>query len=421
VSNRSWQAVCLLAALAAPWVWGPAPPAAAVESSANAFTLVDGDQVVLLGSTLIEREQSQGYLEAALTSRFYPAHIQFRNLGWSGDNVWGEARARFGTVADGFNHLKEHIATLKPTVILLNYGANESFAGPAGLDHFLSGLDTLLKTLDESQARIVFLLSPRQEDLGRPLPDPRQHNQDLKLYNDAIARVAAERHAPVVNLYELMGPKLTPPAGGPLTDNGLHWTAYGYWRAAPVIEQGLGLPARRWQVEVDAPRQNIAASGVQVRQARFKPGQIQFSAQDQWLPLPPAPADAPPAGLSAAPTRVVRVFGLPGGSYALSIGDQQVAVASAAQWAAGMAIEAGPDLAQAEQLRQRILVKNQLYFHRWRPQNETYLLGFRKHEQGQNAIEIPQFDPLVAAEEQQIHALSAPREHAYSLVKVDTK
>ena len=48
--------------------------------------------------------------------------------------------------------------------------------------------------------------------------------------------------------------------------------------------------------------------------------------------------------------------------------------------------------------------KNRLYFHRWRPENETYIFGFRKKEQGQNAVEIPQFDPLVAAKEAEINA-----------------
>ena len=49
-----------------------------------------------------------------------------------------------------------------------------------------------------------------------------------------------------------------------------------------------------------------------------------------------------------------------------------------------------------EPLRQAIRKKNELFFHRWRPQNETYLFGFRKHEQGKNAKEIAEFDPLVA-------------------------
>ena len=40
-------------------------------------------------------------------------------------------------------------------------------------------------------------------------------------------------------------------------------------------------------------------------------------------------------------------------------------------------------------------------------QNETYLFGFRKHEQGQNAKEIPMFDPLIAQGDEAIQKLKA--------------
>jgi putative heme-binding domain-containing protein len=55
-----------------------------------------------------------------------------------------------------------------------------------------------------------------------------------------------------------------------------------------------------------------------------------------------------------------------------------------------------------EPLRQEIVRKNELFFNRWRPQNQTYLFGFRQNEQGQNAREIPEFDPLIDAAEQRI-------------------
>jgi lysophospholipase L1-like esterase len=51
--------------------------------------------------------------------------------------------------------------------------------------------------------------------------------------------------------------------------------------------------------------------------------------------------------------------------------------------------------AELETIRRDVVAKDQLFFNRWRPQNETYLFGFRKHEQGQNAKEIPMFDPLI--------------------------
>ncbi|PYJ96389.1 MAG: hypothetical protein DME23_21025, partial [Verrucomicrobia bacterium] len=62
-------------------------------------------------------------------------------------------------------------------------------------------------------------------------------------------------------------------------------------------------------------------------------------------------------------------------------------------------------LTRYEALRSAIRKKNELFFHRWRPENWTYLFGFRKQEQGQNAVEIPKFDPLIAEWEARIAKL----------------
>ena len=82
---------------------------------ASDFKLIEGDRIVLVGNTLIEREQRYGYWEAALITRFPTQNITIRNLGWSGDTVWSDARGQFGTPADGFKQLKEHVVSLKPT------------------------------------------------------------------------------------------------------------------------------------------------------------------------------------------------------------------------------------------------------------------------------------------------------------------
>jgi hypothetical protein len=57
---------------------------------------------------------------------------------------------------------------------------------------------------------------------------------------------------------------------------------------------------------------------------------------------------------------------------------------------------------EADALRQLIIEKDRFFFHRYRPQNDTYLRGFREYEQGNNAIEIPQFDQLVDEKDRQI-------------------
>ncbi len=60
------------------------------------------------------------------------------------------------------------------------------------------------------------------------------------------------------------------------------------------------------------------------------------------------------------------------------------------------------DAEAKDALRAEIVEKNRLFLHRWRPANETYLFLFRKHEQGQNAKEIPMFDPLIETQEARI-------------------
>jgi hypothetical protein len=63
-------------------------------------------------------------------------------------------------------------------------------------------------------------------------------------------------------------------------------------------------------------------------------------------------------------------------------------------------------VSNAPELTAAIVEKNSWFFHRWRPQNEIYLFGARKHEQGNNAAEIPAFDPIIAEKEAAIQKLA---------------
>jgi len=383
--------------------------------AADAFTLKEGDRVALIGSTLIEREQRYGYWETALTRR-YPG-VTFRNLGWSGDTVFGTAQASFGSVAEGFKHRQEHLAIVKPTVILVAYGTNESFEGEVGLAKFLDGLNVLLDSLAPHKARLVLLSPVRHEDLGRPLPDPAPQNRNIRLYSDALRRVAQKRGYGYGDLYDLLGDgtKATPPA--PYTDNGMHLTAYGYWRSAAALEQGLGLKPTPWRVTIGPFAKNVTTEGTEV--VIIASGSLWgFKATDTELP-PPAPKEAPQGAKLPGSERVLTIKGLAAGKYMLKIDGTPVVTASADEWAAGVSLKRGPEFDQAEQLRSAIIDKNRQYFHRWRPANETYLFGFRKHEQGNNAVEIPKFDPIVEKMEADIAKLRVPATHTYELAPAE--
>jgi lysophospholipase L1-like esterase len=401
--TRSW--LCRLA-----WIAVFLSPAAV---RADAFRLADGDRVAWVGNTLIEREQQYGYWETALTRRFPDRNITFRNLGWSGDTVFGHARAGFDSTADGFRRLTEHVLALRPTLLFIAYGGNDAFEGEAGLPHFREGLRALLDSFAATRARVVILSPLPHEDLGRPLPDPAEYNAHLLHYRDALREEADRRGYSFVDLGQLLKSVSTKTAD-PLTDNGVHLTAYGYWRSAAELENSLGLAPSPWHIEIAADGKPSAAQGVQVTQVQTAP--LRFHTRDDVLPAPLPPASTTTRPTSCASPRVLRVPGLAAGNYGLQIDGKRVVQAGAAEWAAGVPIKTGPEFDQVERLREVIKAKNRLYFYRWRPQNETYLFGFRKYEQGQNAREIPQFDPLVAEREVEIARLRVPVTHTYQLV-----
>ena len=104
------------------------------------FELKDGDRIVLVGDTLIERDQRYGYLETLLSISNPDKNLVFRNLGWSGDTVGGVSRSGFDPPEAGFEQLRQQILAVKPTVVVVGYGMADSFAGEAGLPAFEQGL-----------------------------------------------------------------------------------------------------------------------------------------------------------------------------------------------------------------------------------------------------------------------------------------
>jgi lysophospholipase L1-like esterase len=386
-------------------------------AAAGEFQFRNGDRVVLVGNTLIEREQLYGYWETLLTALNPDKNITFRNLGWSGDTVFGEARAGFGTPADGFRHLKEDVLAFKPTVLILGYGGNESFAGPAGLPRFLKGLDTLLDAMAPTEARVVLLSPLRHERLPAPLPDPTEHNKNLELYRDALREVALKRGYWFLDLYGLVPREREAPGARAvhLTDNGIHLTAYGYWRSAFSLARGLGFTPASWKITFDLRGNRITAEGADVGRDPAAP--MRLNVKDSTLPFSPSPKVVDTNGNDFTNQRILRIHGLEAGDYLLKIDGRAVTVATAQQWQRGVYIAPPTEASkQVDRLRQLIIEKNRLYFHRWRPENETYLFGFRKYEQGQNAVEVPRFDPLVQKLDAQIAKLRTPVVHKYEIV-----
>ena len=313
---------------------------AGLHAAESKLTLADGDRVLLIGDTLIERENNYGALETKLRQQFPGRKFSVRNLGYSGDTPLGASRASFDPVAKGTEQLKEQLKVVQPTVAIIGYGMAASLEeltyrqndpalnpDPAryGTEHNPAKLKRELKQLTQliqsaaagGKVRFVFLGPVRHEDLRgrRPgLPDPSAHNASLALYEQSIKELAGEMGAVFVRAEWQQSARIDLKEG---TDNGIHLTERGYRALAEGVAAQLG-----WTV-------------------------------------------------------------------------------NARGWDA-------PDTATIS-LREAILRKNSLFFHRSRPANYTYIFGFRKREQGRNAVEIPKFDPLIDAAETDVQEIAAGR------------
>jgi lysophospholipase L1-like esterase len=311
----------LLSMAPAPWcrpaaAQPPAPAGASSSSSAGpSWSLRDGDRVVFLGDTFVEREGDRGFIETSLVAAHPETSLTFRNLGWSGDTVWAESRGVFDQPAKGYERMLALVRELKPTILFVAYGRNESYQGDTGLAAFRTQLEKLCDDLRAAAAAGAANEAVKPADIRLVLVTPHRfetvdadaRNATLSIYSQAIRDIAKAKQAGLVDLFAQL-PAIAPP-GEKLTENGVHLSNAGYAQAARVF---------------------AAASGHE-----------------------------------------------PSADFA----------------------------ARSENLRTQVVAKNTLFFHRWRPANETYIFLFRKHEQGNNAVEIPQFDPLVEAAEQKVRTL----------------
>ena len=215
-----------------------------VRAADAALAVEPGDHITILGNTLAERMQFDGWLETLLHARFPEHRLVIRNIGYSGDELTLRLRS------EAFGSPEEHLAKLQTDVVLAFFGFNESFAGPAGLEKFRKDLvdfidSTKSKTYgSKGPARLVLFSPIAHEDLrDRCLPDGSANNANIRLYTEAMAAVARDRAVPFVDLFRASA-EIYEKTPGPLTQNGIHLLDRGNELLAHAIDRALFGEAR---------------------------------------------------------------------------------------------------------------------------------------------------------------------------------
>ena len=390
-----------------------AGPFLATRAEAASLTLRDGDRVLLLGNTFLERDRHFGHFEQMLRSRFPGTKFTLRNLAWPGDTTTVQMRPL------NFGSMESHIRKQQPSVIFAAYGMNASFEGQAGLTEFIEGYERILDILEGTEARIVMISPIRHENLGPPLPAPARHNGELAIYVEAIAKLAQKRRHVFVNLFDNLIQPSTERVADPFTTNGIHLSDYGFWHASEALAQALGWKRPNWNVKIENG-EIIGQTGTVLTAVGWADQELRFEARDLTLPHL-RPAGQPRAAKQLQTAQTLTVEGLRrGASYALRIDGQLVAVASAEQWAKGVELREAPQHDRARKMRDRIQYRERLFFYRWRSHNGEYIYGRRAKRQGKIfepkfPQEMAEFERLVEKTDQEIQELAAPRAVRYEL------
>ena len=395
--------------LAAPHLFAQSVDTSNTPKPTENFTLKEGDRVLFVGNSLFENELLNGYLELALTTRWPRRHVTFRNIGWSGDTVWGEARGYFTNPPTPYELLLKQITDARPTVVFVAYGGIEGYAGADCLPDFTKGLNSLIDTIASLGAQTVLLspiplFSTNPTEIGR--------NETLRQYASEMARLAASRGVTYLDIFH---PLLEAGKKANVSDNGFHLNESGYYQLAILLDKQLGASSRAQFVSIDVSKKGEPTTETaRIHSPGANDAVLQFEISSDHLPLP-----LPPVG-TAQPvyTRLLKITGLRKGFYTLTADGFEIVSASAEQWAKGVGLFQGPDFAEAERLQAMIVEKNKVFFRQYRPHNRTYIIGFRAYEQGRHAEGLQDLSLIITWLEGQIALHRAPVSPMYTLIKL---
>ncbi len=189
----------------------------AEEVSGPALVLRKGDHIAFVGAGAMEAEQHTAWLETLIHVAYADKECVVRNLAYTGDEVAARPRSEGVPSLSYFLDMKPGTVTLPhgngkivyqagadfhASVIIAQWGFNESFAGQAGLKQFKQDLgrwvaERLAADYGQGKPRIV-LVTPLAQQVSPGEPDL---NVNLALYAQAVREVAAEKSIPCVDLF----------------------------------------------------------------------------------------------------------------------------------------------------------------------------------------------------------------------------
>jgi lysophospholipase L1-like esterase len=402
-----------------------AAPLAAAEK--DDFFFKKGDRIVFLGDSITEQYQYSSYIELYLTTRFPDWNLTFINAGIGGD-----------TAAGGAGRFAKHVLAEKPTCVTIDFGMNDGGYGgfnPDAAANYVKQTDAMLAAAKEAGARVA-LISPNAVDV-RSKPGLKTYLETQQKFYAPLKDLAAGAQLPFVDQYAVTRAALEKieADNGPAHPfpDGIHTNAAGGLLMAHTILVGLHAPAVVSDLEIDAAAKKVGKAD-RCTAAKVEGGAdgVAFDRTDEAIPLPVQRdkdknkdwGDVLPYvnQLSDLNYYGLKVTGLTGGKYTLSIDGKEVGTYAASDLAAGVNLgnlDAGPLFDQGQLVFKAITDKNNLVHDRFRGvvmyQPPAWLGLSPEQLEEKRAAELAKRTDQINAKQAEVYKLAQPAPHHFEL------
>jgi lysophospholipase L1-like esterase len=345
-------------------------PLAAADKTKKDFFFHKGDRIVFLGDSITEQYQYSTDIELYLTTRFPDGGKTFLNTGIGGDTATG-----------GANRFAAHVLAEKPTAITIDFGMNDGgYAGfkPDAAQNYINKTEEMLKAAKKADVRVA-LISPNAVEV-RARPDAKNfpiYLETQKKFYAPLKELAEKYDVPFVDQYAVTRKVLEKMAEDnakvhPFPD-AVHTNGAGGLLMAHTILAGLHAPAVVSDVEIDAAAKKTKPVDCIIEELSITSDGISFQRTDKALPLPIQPdwhGILPYVNqLKDLNYYGLKVSGLQGGKYALSIDGKKVGEYSADELSKGVNLGnlgTGPLFEQGQEVFKLINEKNGVVHGRFR-------------------------------------------------------
>jgi len=239
-------------------------------AGAQDLMLKDRQQIILLGDSLTEGEDPDGYVNTTrvLLAQLYPGLTLFTANAGKGGN----------TVVDMDDRLQRDVLPFKPDWVTVSVGVNDinhGFSGhpagdgPKGVPPalFREKLVGLVQRIQQQGAQVaLFNGTIIKEDLSSI------ENQKMEVYSGILREVAQAHHCVLVETRQAFREVLLPlqktgmPISGVLTADGVHLTPRGSWLMAATLVKAWGAAAGRIEQVKPAADAEIAKQNQALKQ-----------------------------------------------------------------------------------------------------------------------------------------------------------